>query len=323
MSYILDKQANLRTKKDKVYNLDNFGEATKGKKNIMLVGGYSGAGKSTITNKIKDQYKAGVIELDDLKRMAFGKFDPARTGTSPKYQGLMKDYIKYNPGMKERMSLYGYNTEYRRFNQFVKDYAKSNPNEKIIIEGIQALGDKDMDIPRYLVGTGAIESSQRAKRRAKSLPKGHHYGNPLALNMGMYKKMSKERGAINLAERLKKIEQTNLGPTAKRFLINAARNPAATAVAGGAALGGLGLAGIGTAKTISDYKKKKNQKQGDINKVAMYEGEILKEAGVEDPFNKLTQQALKKTTKTKSVSQEMVDEHLKSQVKATLPDKLV
>jgi hypothetical protein len=312
MSYILEKKANLTSKPDKAYNLDNFGNAKEGKKNIMFVGGYSGAGKSTITRNLKKDYKANVIELDDLKRMAFGKFDPAHTGTHPKYQKLMREYIQHNPGLKERMSLYGYNTEYRRFNQFMKDYAKSHPKDKIIMEGIQALGDKDMDIPRYLVGTGAFESSKRAKQRALSLPKGHHYGNPLLLNLGMTKKISKERKAINLENAFKKIEQTNFGPTAKRLLINVAKHPFATSVAAGGTLGGLGLAGAGAVNLLSQ------KKDNDANKIAMYEEGIYKEAGIGSSglSMNLSEKALGKISKTKSVADNMLNKYQGKQVAA-------
>jgi hypothetical protein len=309
MSYVYEKQANFLTKPDKRYNLEAFGNAKKGKNNIMLVGGYSGGGKSTVTNKLKNDFHANVVELDDLKRMAYDTFDPKRTGTYPKYQKLMKEYIQHNPGLKDRMTAYGYNTEYKRFVQFMKDYAKKHPSEKIIMEGVQALGDKDMDIPRYLVGTGAFESSRRAKKRAESIPKTLHYNHPLELNLRLHNKISKERKALNLAETLKKIERSDLTPGSKRFAMNVVKHPAAASLAGGAALGGLGLAGVGAASLLKNRSKKKDEK------VAMYQVGIYKDAATQLGLtDQLSQKALGKITKTKSVTDDMLKKYNKKQV---------
>ena len=226
---MLYKKANLLSKPDAYYNVENFGTGT-GKQNIMYVSGYSGGGKSTVGKQLAEQHGASYIELDALHTMK----------DSDKKHKIVENYFKENPHLvKDGKGISGidYNYKSQQFLPYLRDYVKKHPNEKFVVEGIQTLNSKDPNVPRVVKGTGLLEATRRAATR--NAAQGRKGDIPLALNAYLYPQINKERKFIQNTIRNTDYAQGRLG-RAQKIMDSSAKAAKKAGVAG------LALAGAAT-----------------------------------------------------------------------------
>lgn len=157
------------TKADIAYKLDEWGKSKD--MNILWVTGFSGSGKTTIANKLKEKYpQAQVIHLDDFY-CAWDKEDLTKTIPTlyPKLYPRMKDVVQRlqddrNKSMVERIAALNMFIE-RIVALSKEDYGKM----PYIVEGIQVYGsiryDLIKDQPLVIKGTSAIGALVRRFKR--------------------------------------------------------------------------------------------------------------------------------------------------------------
>lgn len=157
------------TKADIAYKLDEWGKSKD--MNILWVTGFSGSGKTTIANKLKEKYpNAQVIHLDDFY-CAWNKEDLTKTLPTlyPKLYPRMKDVIQRlqddrNKSITEKIAALNICIE-RIIALSKEDYGKTS----YIVEGIQVYGsiryDLIKDQPLVIKGTSAIGALVRRFKR--------------------------------------------------------------------------------------------------------------------------------------------------------------
>lgn len=162
----------LINKKDLYYNKDKFDS---GEINLCFVIGHSGSGKTSLSNKISQENKSEMYELDDL---IFIK-DHFSIENLKKYGNLIYSYFtgqgkKFYLSLKEIKENNIPNEKYedilfRDFIKYAMKYANSHRNIKIIIEGIWIFYYmKPEELKNYSVimkGTSLLISKYRGAKR--------------------------------------------------------------------------------------------------------------------------------------------------------------
>lgn len=152
------------------------------KKNVLLITGLSGAGKSTMAKSLQKKFNAINIELDlfEHNRLLFslnGHYERPEH-TLDDGDKIIRDYFnstyngKVNWNDKSDEEFY---SEFMKFFNYLLKYAESNSNRKFIFEGIQIAGIVSLnlddmilnEIPCIVIGTSVATSMKRRIQRDK------------------------------------------------------------------------------------------------------------------------------------------------------------
>ena len=175
-------EAYLRNLPDIYYNKDKFDS---GEINFCIITGLSGSGKTTMGRSYQDKKNTQVYELDDLLCIK----DHFTMNDLREYGDIIYKFFsgpgkKYYVGDKDgsldralKSTLHNHYEDkmFKDFVDYAKQYAKSNKNEKIILEGVWfyvpecGFNPKDYeDSAVYIKGTSMVLSHIRQAKRDAS-----------------------------------------------------------------------------------------------------------------------------------------------------------
>lgn len=161
----------LFSKKDFIYNLDNYGK----KYNLLFITGLVGAGKSTIAKEISKRKNSIILSQDWLAWSEVYKDDKIASG-------ILNEFYKKCPKAKyaatndlwhkDLLSKLEKNEIRVNYNKFLIEYAEKNPKNLYIIEGIDIYKviRRDEFINRGIIikGTSVIKCFIRRYKRDKT-----------------------------------------------------------------------------------------------------------------------------------------------------------
>lgn len=154
-------------KRDQVFNLDKF---ENGESNIIFIIGLPGAGKTTLSETISEQYNAEIFHLDYFQsyhNLSIGKYKNSNDVS----WNILKKYMKQNPKVEAdsinfcNIDLYSFKEYFAPFFKWLIKELESDKGHKYIIEGIHPIlfikYKYIKKYPIYCVNTAAIKAMLR------------------------------------------------------------------------------------------------------------------------------------------------------------------
>lgn len=180
---VVPLEESLLTKEDQSFNIENWKKGT-----VLFITGISGSGKTTVSNKFKEecQGKVEVFHLDVAlnlqypKKEALQRIDDRPTDSSKYVTYLFKEFVKKLPNdcfdfiHQKNQKYLAYMTFWDNISRKIFEFTKEvetqlDPNIWYIFEGTQVFKGFDpeyfVDKPLLIVNTGRIKSGFRGFMR--------------------------------------------------------------------------------------------------------------------------------------------------------------